>query len=83
MEVYTLDQVKEIAKEKMEDLKRLGGIQLKMDNTKEDEVVAVIEQIKQKHDGVDILVNNAGIALYGSIEETTIEEAYYIFEVNL
>ena len=68
--------------EKMDDLKKLGGIPLKMDITKEDEVVAVVEQIKQNHSGVDILINNAGCALYGSVEETTMEDVRYQFEVN-
>lgn len=68
---------------KMDDLQKLGGIPLKMDITKEDEVFAVVEQIEQKHGGVDILINNAGIAVYGAVEETTIEDARYQFEVNL
>jgi short-subunit dehydrogenase len=69
--------------EKMDDLKKLGGIPLKMDITKDNEVVAVVERIKQEHGGVDILINNAGFATYGSVEETTTDEARYQFEVNL
>ena len=69
--------------EKMDDLKGVGGIPLKMDITKEDEVVTTVEQIKQKHGGVDILINNSGCAVYGAIEETTLDDAHYQFEVNL
>jgi NAD(P)-dependent dehydrogenase (short-subunit alcohol dehydrogenase family) len=69
--------------EKMEDLKELGGIPLAMDITQEDQVVAVVEQIEQEQGGIDILVNSAGCALYGAVEETTIEDARYQFEVNL
>jgi short-subunit dehydrogenase len=69
--------------EKMDDLKKLGGIPLKMDITKEDEVVAVVEQIRRDHGGVDILINNAGCAVYGAVEETTIDDARYQFEVCL
>ena len=69
--------------EKMEDIKTLGGIPIKMDITKDDEVVATVEQIKQSHGGVDILINNAGFGSYGSVEETTIDDARYQFEVNL
>ena len=69
--------------EKMDDLRVLGGIPLKMDITKEDEVVAVVEQIEREQGGVDILINNAGCALYGSVEETTLDDARYQFEVNL
>ncbi len=69
--------------EKMEDIRTLGGIPIKMDITKDDEVVATVEQIEQRHGGVDILINNAGFGSYGSIEETTIDDARYQFEVNL
>ncbi|MGD1808979.1 oxidoreductase [Dapis sp. BLCC M126] len=69
--------------EKMEDIRILGGIPIKMDISKDDEVVAAVEQIEQKHGGVDILINNAGFAIYGSVEETTIDDARYQFEVNL
>jgi len=69
--------------EKMEDIRTLGGIPIKMDITKDDEVVAAVQQIEQKHGGVDILINNAGFATNGSVEETTIDDARYQFEVNL
>jgi short-subunit dehydrogenase len=69
--------------EKMHDLKELGGIPIKMDVTKEDEVAAAVEEIKKNHGGVDILVNNAGFGMYGSVEDTTIDDARYQFEVNL
>ena len=66
----------------MDDLKQLGCIPIKMDVTKEDDVVAVVEQIKQDRGGVDILVNNAGLSIYGSVEETDIDKARYQFDVN-
>jgi NAD(P)-dependent dehydrogenase (short-subunit alcohol dehydrogenase family) len=69
--------------EKMEDLKQLGGIPLKMDVTKEDEMVAAVEQIKRDHGGVDILINNAGFGLYGPMEEISMDKARYQFDVNM
>jgi len=69
--------------EKMEDIKQLGGIPLKMDITKDEDLVAVVERIKKNHGGVDILINNAGFATYGAVEDTTIDDARYQFEVNL
>jgi NADP-dependent 3-hydroxy acid dehydrogenase YdfG len=42
--------------EKMDDLKEIGGIPLKMDITQEDDRIAVVEQIEAGQDGVDILV---------------------------
>lgn len=69
--------------EKMEDLKRLGGIPIKMDITQEDDIVAAVEQIKQNHGGVDILINGAGIPLFGAVEDIPLDDARYLFEVNL
>jgi NAD(P)-dependent dehydrogenase (short-subunit alcohol dehydrogenase family) len=69
--------------EKMQDLEQLGAIALKMDITLEKDVLNVVEQIEQEHNGVDILVNNAGYAIFGAIEDTTIEDAHRQFEVNL
>ncbi|MEM9218237.1 MAG: oxidoreductase [Cyanobacteria bacterium P01_F01_bin.150] len=69
--------------EKMKDLRILGGIPIKMDITQEDDVVSAIEQIKQNHGGVDILINSAGIASFGAIEDISLDDARYLFEVNL
>lgn len=69
--------------EKMKDLEAMGAIAIKMDVTKEEDMVAGIEQIKRENGGVDVLVNNAGYAIYGSVEETTLEEARRQFDVNL
>ena len=69
--------------EKMDDLGHLGAIPLKMDITKEEDVLAVVDTIAKDHGSVDILVNNAGFGMYGSVEETTIDDARYQFEVNI
>jgi NAD(P)-dependent dehydrogenase (short-subunit alcohol dehydrogenase family) len=69
--------------EKMEDLKALGGIPIKMDVTKEEDMVAAFEQIKKSHGGVDILINNAGFGQYGPMEDTPLEKARYQFDVNM
>jgi NAD(P)-dependent dehydrogenase (short-subunit alcohol dehydrogenase family) len=69
--------------DQMEDLRRLGAIPLKMDITVEDDVVAAVQQIQKGHGGIDVLVNNAGFGMYGAMEESTIDDARYQFEVNL
>lgn len=69
--------------EAMQDLQRQGAIALRMDVTKEADVQAVVQQITSKHGAIDVLVNNAGFGMYGSVEDTTIEDARYQFEVNL
>ena len=69
--------------ENMKDLEELGCIPLKMDITRDEDVVAVVDRIQRERGGVDILVNNAGFSTQGSVEETTIDDARYQFEVNL
>lgn len=69
--------------EKMADLEEVGVKPLKMDITAEKDIVAVVDRIKANHGGVDILVNNAGFATYGAMEDTSLEDARYQFEVNL
>lgn len=67
----------------MADLEKLGAITLKMDVTNEVDVRAVVSTIELNHGGVDILINNAGFGMYGAVEDTSIDDARYQFEVNL
>lgn len=69
--------------EAMQDLEAQGAIPLRMDITREDDVTAVVERISKEHGAVDVLVNNAGYAIYGSVEETSTDDARAQFEVNL
>lgn len=69
--------------EAMQDLQALGAVPLRMDITRDADVVAVVERITRDRGGLDVLVNNAGFGMYGSVEETTIDDARYQFEVNL
>ena len=69
--------------EKMDDLKSLGIVPLKMDITKEKDVQAAVRVIEKDHGGVDVLINNAGFGLFGAMEEVSMDDARYQFEVNL
>lgn len=69
--------------DKMADLVQLGAVLLKMDFSKEDDIVAVVASITERSGGVDVLVNNAGYGLYGPVEEIPLDEARYQFEVNV
>lgn len=68
---------------KMVDLSKLGAQPLLMDVSKDDEIVAGVNIILAQTGGVDVLVNNAGFGLYGPVEEISIEEARYQFDVNV
>ena len=69
--------------EQMDDLKELGALPLQMDITKEEDVQAAVTTIEKGHGGVDVLINNAGFGMYGAMEDTSIEDARYQFEVNV
>ncbi|MFV7475374.1 oxidoreductase [Enterobacter pseudoroggenkampii] len=69
--------------EKMHDLAQLGAYPLRMDISRDEDILAAVNTIMSQTGGVDVLVNNAGFGLYGPVEEIGIEEARYQFEVNV
>lgn len=69
--------------EAMNELKILGARTLKMDISRSEDIHQVIQQIERETQGVDILINCAGFGLYGAMEDTSIADARYQFEVNL
>lgn len=69
--------------EKMRALEELGATALEMDITREDDIVAAVDRITAEQGGIDILINNAGFGMYGAMEDTTLDDARYQFEVNL
>ncbi|NKC05054.1 oxidoreductase [Ochrobactrum haematophilum] len=69
--------------DKMVDLATLGAQPLRIDVSKDEEIVAGVKTILAQTGGVDVLVNNAGFGLYGPVEEIPLDEARYQFEVNM
>lgn len=69
--------------DRMADLVARGAIALRMDIANDADIVAAARVIEETTGGVDVLVNNAGFGLYGPVEEVSIEEARYQFEVNV
>ena len=67
----------------MQDLVDAGGHAIEMDVTKEDQIVSAVTKILDEQKRIDVLINNAGFAVYGSIEDVTMEEARSQFEVNI
>lgn len=69
--------------EKMQDLKTHGIKPIYLDVTKEESLVACVEQILKEAGSIDILINNAGSGYYGALEDMPMADAKYQLEVNL
>jgi len=60
-----------------------GIVMLACDVTRDESVSSVIEQVLSRSGRIDVLVNNAGFGLIAGAEESSIEQAKSIFEVNV
>lgn len=61
----------------------LGTVELiPMDVRNENSARSAVQSVLERAGRLDVLVNNAGIALIGSAEETSVEEAKQLFETN-
>lgn len=69
--------------EKMQELEKFGIKPISLDVTKEESLVACVEQILKEAESIDILINNAGAGFYGSLEDVPMAEAKYLMDVNV
>ncbi|HEX8838089.1 MAG TPA: oxidoreductase [Candidatus Acidoferrum sp.] len=61
----------------------LGTVELiPMDVRNENSARSAVQSVLERAGRLDVLVNNAGVALTGSAEETSVEEAKQLFETN-
>lgn len=69
--------------DKMKDLEDLGVKTISMDVSDENSMQKAVKQIFNEVGHIDILINNAGFGSYGAIEDMSIADAKYQFEVTL
>ncbi|MFD2570478.1 oxidoreductase [Spirosoma soli] len=68
---------------KMNDLEQMGIRVIAMDVTDEESMTSAIQRIRNEVSTLDALVNNAGYGSYGAVEDVSMTEARYQFEVNV
>jgi NAD(P)-dependent dehydrogenase (short-subunit alcohol dehydrogenase family) len=54
-----------------------------LDVSSDESVAAVIQRVIERFGRIDVLVNNAGIGAAGAAEESSVEQAQRIFDVNV
>jgi len=69
--------------ENMQELANLGGHAIRMDVTDEKSLNQGVDQILREQGRIDVLVNNAGYAVYGAVEDVSLEDARQQFNVNI
>ncbi|UOG73251.1 SDR family oxidoreductase [Hymenobacter tibetensis] len=73
------------AEEVVDEITKAGGkaIAIKADVSKEDEVLAMFDQIRKEFGTLHILVNNSGIQVDAPLLEMTLEQWQKVIDVNL
>jgi short-subunit dehydrogenase len=69
--------------ERLHQTTALGCIPIVLDVTKEGSIQAAFKEIYSHTDTIDVLVNNAGFGQNGFLEELSINQLRYQFEVNV
>lgn len=69
--------------ELMHDIEEAGGHAIALDIADAASSAEAVRRILAEQGRIDVLINNAGYAIYGSVEETDVDDARRQFEVNL
>ncbi len=69
--------------DRLAELADRGITPVQMDVTQSDDNERAVNQVIEAEGRIDILINNAGCGLYGPIEDVSLDDARYVFEVNL
>jgi len=69
--------------EQMNDLVEAGGHAIKLDITDHGAIVSAVAKVMNEQGRIDVLFNNAGYAIYGAVEDTTMDDARRQLDVNL
>jgi len=64
-------------------LNDIGGTALEMDVTNQNHIDNAVKKIISEQGRIDVLVNNAGLGVYGAIEDVSMDDIYYQYDVNL
>ncbi|KRK97562.1 short chain dehydrogenase [Secundilactobacillus odoratitofui DSM 19909 = JCM 15043] len=54
-----------------------------LDVTDHNQIMAAVQLTQAKFGGIDVLVNNAGLGYFGTFEESNLDTARYMFDVNV
>jgi len=67
------------------DMERIGrrGLAVQADVASFDDALRMVDTVREKLGRLDILVNNAGLGHFGRLESMPVEEARYLFDVNV
>jgi len=76
------DKLQALAKE-IEEQSDVEALPVKTDVSKEEDVSAMVKQVKKKFDTIDIYVNNAGAMLSGAVTDGALSDWEKMIDVNI
>ncbi len=76
------DKAKEVEQE-IKDNYKVETLLIKADISKEEDVLKLLNETKNKWGRIDVLINNAGIAIDTTLEDKTVDNFKKILDVNL